>query len=263
MNERRSFPLISQLPKLLDASDWSWQKPPQREGRFGMSPEWWIGRDREGRKWLVKMRNGFYAYREHVFASLAQRLGISCQSSAYLLIESEEAEPRLHTRCSEPWQLALCLMDEHATQPCSAACVMSDIFGKATDFAAIRHAQVSGIAHFEDLVRGDALGYLCGQFEPHGHFFTRDHEYVVIDNECMFAGTPGLNGCHWHECDAARQLIIEVCRGLVHTTDQELHELAAIPEGYTISNGRDLCDDLRGAKAAAVEYLDLFDDTIS
>jgi hypothetical protein len=90
MNERRSFPLISELPKLLDASDWKWQKPPQRHSGMGMSPEWWIGADRGGRKWLVKMRNGFYAYREHVFASLAQRLRISCLSSAYLLIGSEK-----------------------------------------------------------------------------------------------------------------------------------------------------------------------------
>ena len=74
---------------------------------------------------------------------------------------------------------------------------------------------------------------------------------------------PDLRGCRWHECDSSRQLIIEVCRGLARVTDQEFHEVAAIPEGYTISNGRDLYDDLHGAKATAVEYLDLFDDTIS
>ena len=80
MNGLRSFPSISELPKLLDASDWEWQRPPLRDDGMGMDANWWIGTDREGRRWLVKMTNGFYAYREHVFASLAQRLGISCQS---------------------------------------------------------------------------------------------------------------------------------------------------------------------------------------
>ena len=41
-----------------------------------MDPDWWIGTDLEGRQWLVKMKGSFYAYREHVFASLAQRAGI-------------------------------------------------------------------------------------------------------------------------------------------------------------------------------------------
>lgn len=205
------------------------------------------------------MTGSFYAYREHVFASLAQRLGISCQSSVYILIPSETAKPRLHTRCSEAWQLALWLMEEHEAKPCSGKCALSGVMGQGLDLQAIRRASHLGIACFEDLVRGDALGYLCGQFEPHGHFFTPDHEYVVIDNECMFAGRPGLNGCHWHKCDAARRLIIEVCRGLVSLTDQELREIAAIPEDFTLSHGRDLYDDLGNAKAVAAEYLDLFD----
>ena len=224
-----------------------------------MDADWWIGTDREGRNWLVKMTGSFYAYREHVFASLAQRLGISCQSSTYLLIQSEKAEPRLRSRCSEPYQLGLWLMDEHAAQPCSAICPWAEIHDREIDFATIRRSSVSGVAHFEDLVRGDVLGYLCGQFEPHGDFFLRNHEYVVIDNECMFSGSPCLNSCHWHECYDARPLLIEVCRGLARIGDEELRDFATVPEGYAILNGRDLYDDLRASKAAASEYLDLFD----
>ena len=42
----------------------------------------------------------------------------------------------------------------------------------------------------------------------------------------------------------------------------DLHEIAAIPEGYTISNRRNLYERLCDAKEAAVLYLDLFDDKI-
>ena len=191
-----------------------------------MDADWWIGTDREGRRWLVKMTGSSYAYREHVFALLAQRLGISCQSSTYLLVRSENAEPRLCTRCSEPYQLALWSMDEHSSQPCSWTCPLADIRGKGIDFATIKRLSVSGLASFEDLVRGDVLGYLCGQFEPHGHFFLQNHEYVVIDNECMFAGSPCLHSCHWHECYNARTLLIDVCRGSVR---MEMKKITILP----------------------------------
>ncbi len=66
---------------------------------------------------------------------------------------------------------------------------------------------------------------------------------------------PSLNRCRWLKFDALRPLVTEVCRDLVRFTDEELHEIAEIPKGYFISNGRDLYHDLRAAKAAAREYL--------
>jgi hypothetical protein len=260
MNRGRSFPLISELPKLMDSSGWAWHKPACGSIGLGMKPEWWIGTDAKGRRWLVKMRNGFFAYREHVFASLAQRLGISCQSSAYIVIESEMAEPRLHTQGSEPYQLALWLMEEHAPHSCSAECILSDIIGKEIDFAAIERGCALGIPCFKDLVRGDVLGHLCGQHEPHDSFFTRDHEYVVIDNECVFATKSCLHECHWQDFDTAHPVIIEVCRSLSTITDQEFREMATLPEAYVISNGFDLYDLLLAARAASEEYLYLFND---
>ena len=259
---RQPFPLNSELPKLIDCSDWMWQKPPRSENWIGMKPDWWVGTDADGGRWLVKMTGGTSGYREHVFTSLAQRLGISCQSSAYLLIASEKAEPRLHTQGSEPYQLALWLMDEHADQPCSADCVCADIFGKDMDFPAIRRASTAGIAFIEDLVRADVLGHLCGQDEPHDHFLTCNHEYVSIDHELMFVREPGLNGCHWHDCKTARPVMLEVCRNLERIEDHELLEFTTIPNGYVISGGRNVHDDLLRAKAAAIEYLELFDDNV-
>jgi len=257
----RSFPKIRELPQLIDASDWVWQKPSLHDDKARIKAEWWIGTDSDGTKWLLKMTGGFYAYREHVFASLAQRIGISCQSSAYVLIGSESAEPRSQTEFSEPFQLAIWLMDEHADKPCSLTCPWSIYSATCRngDYLNIHQASTDGVSYFDDLMRGDVLGYLCGQFEPHDHFLTSQHEYVVIDNELMFAAERGvkrsLNGCRWLKFDAAGSLVTEVCRNFVQITDKELHEIAEIPKGYSISNGRNLYHDLRAAKAAASDYL--------
>lgn len=255
-----SFPLITELPRLFDASDWSWSRVPHSGGPYGLKSDWWIGTDREGHKWLVKMTGSLFAYQEHVFASLAQRLGLSCQSSAYLLIPSETAKSRFHESIDDPCQLAVCFMDEHESNSCSTVCPLIDILGKPKDYLAIERASRAGIAHFDDLVRGDALGYLCGQFETHEHFFTRCHEYVIIDNERMFETPAHLGKCQWHTCGGARRFIIEVCRGLAEMGDDEFSEIARIPKGYSVSNGRDFTDDLHAAKAKALEYLDLFDE---
>ena len=258
--QRQPFPRNSELPQLIDCSDWVWQKPPRRQNCSGMKPEWWIGTDADGGRWLVKMRDGTFGYREHVFTSLAQRLGISCQSSAYVLIASEKAEPRLHTLDSEPYQLALWLMDEHTNQPCSADCCCAHFFGKNMDFPAIRRASTAGIAFIEDLVRADMLGHLCGQDEPHDHFLTCNHEYVSIDHERMFVREPSLNSCHWHDCESARPVILEVCRNFVLVGDDELLEFAKLPGGYMVSGRENLYADLIHAKTVATDYLDLFEE---
>jgi hypothetical protein len=73
----------------------------------------------------------------------------------------------------------------------------------------------------------------------------------------MFAGSPCLNDCHWHDCHEARPLLIEVCRGLVRIGDEELYDFTKVPEGYVVSYRRNLYNDLRKAKEVASEYLEL------
>lgn len=240
-------------------SDWIWQKPPVREGWLGADPDWWIGTDTNNCKWIVKMTGGFYAYREHVFASLAQRLGMSCQSSAYLIIPSADAEPRRSTRNSEPYQLAIWLMNEHGAEPCSADCPLKLL--NQANFHKMHDAD-SKIPHIGDAARADVLGHLCGQFEPHGHFFTVDHEYVVIDNEGMFADPPSLRECRWIEQLEDRSMVAGVCRDLVDVSDTELQSIAAIPQDYVLLTGHEVFEDLRAAKDAASEYLDLFGNSL-
>ena len=231
------------------SSGWRWRKPAPRDHWMGMDPDWWIGTDAEGRRWLVKMKGSFYAYREHVFASLAQQIGISCQSSTYLLIPSENVEPRRYTRNSEAYQLAIWLMDEHGAQSCSPTCPLATFF-RQQRFRRIVSTRDLGIADIDDSARGDVLGHLCGQFEPHGHFFTRDHEYVVIDNECMFAEKPSLRQCRWVQNVDDRPMVREVCQSLVDISDEELRTITAVPADYAILSGRNLFDDLCAAKAA-------------
>jgi hypothetical protein len=150
-------------------------------------------------------------------------------------------------------------MDEHGAQSCSATCPLASFF-RQQSFRGIRDAGDLGIAYIEDAARADVLGHLCGQFEPHGDFFTRDHEYVVIDNECMFAEKPFLRQCRWLENADDRPMVKDVCQRVVDATDAELRTIAAVPTGYDILNGRDLFDDLCAAKVAAAEYLDIFEE---
>jgi hypothetical protein len=198
LNSERKWPLIAELPKLLNGVDWNWDRPSDSSR---IPKEFWIGTDRKGGQWLVKMRGSFLAQREYVFATIAQRIGISCQSSVYLVIPSKTALPRGDQWNSEPHQLALYLLPEHSRRPCSSKCPLQKIADKSLNYSDIEAGETSGILNFKDLIRGEALGYLCGQFEPYGDFFTDDHRYVVIDNECMFAERCALVWCNRSSSD--------------------------------------------------------------
>ena len=253
------IPKIADLPRGLISSDWKWRLPSGDESHR-LKHGWRIGTDPQARQWLVKMKGSFYAYREHVFASVAQRLGISCQSSTYLVIDENSPVLRRPTGNAEPFQLALWFMDQHCADACSPACPCSVVIGRDQNFEAIVRAKNAGGADFDDMVRGDVLGHLCGQLEPHGHFFTRNHEYVIIDNECMFHDLPCLHMYSWLDVPGVRPVIIELCRKFVDLADNELCSITSVPNNYIVSNGRNLLEDLCAAKKAAGEYLELFDE---
>jgi len=84
------FPKIRTLPRLVNAEGWTWSKAElgvEHRRRF------WVGTDPDGTRWVVKMRGWYNAVREHIYASLGQRLGICVQSSVYLRLP-DEAPPR-------------------------------------------------------------------------------------------------------------------------------------------------------------------------
>lgn len=252
------IPKIVDLPRLLVASEWKWRRPAGDEAR-NLKQDWWIGTDPQSRQWLIKMTGSSYAHREQVFARLAQRLGISCQSSTYVVIENDSVLQR-PSGDAEPYQLAIWLMEQHEGRACSPSCVCSAAINRRLSFDDIVRAKNAGLAYFDDMVRGDVLGHLCGQFEPHGRFFTRNHEYVVIDNECMFHDQPCLNQYSRLDEPGVRPVIIELCRKFVSLGDDELRAIVAIPKNYAISPGRDLFEAVLSARAAAGEYLELFDE---
>jgi hypothetical protein len=223
-----------------------------------MGTNWRIGITPDGQKWLVKMTGSLHGHRERVYATLAQALGISCQSSTFVILDPKRVGIRQNIEFFEAQQLAIWLMDEHPIKPCSPTCPLSNIYGKKVSFEDIKRSSKSGVAHIEDIVRGDVLGRLCGQSEPHGHFFNRLHQYVVIDNECTFVTSPSLRECRWVDEARAQPLIIQVCRGLADIPDENLRSMADIPNGYAVKSDRDLGAALLLAKSAAIEYLSVF-----
>jgi hypothetical protein len=248
---KNSFPLITDLPRLLVANDWRWE-PCSFRG------ECVIGIDPESRRWLVQIKGSQKAYQEHVFARLAQRLGISCQSSVLLQIPRSNF-PRLDdTLNNDTSQLAIWLMEPHVPGRCGDGCPFTAV-GECID-SEERLPQLlnSGLPHVVDFVKGDLLGFLCGGAEKPDRFWTADHQYVVIDNERMFECEPNLSACPWMESFTGRKLAKELLAGLVSIPDEELCRLADLPAGYVGCSN--LCLKMRLLKIkelAAIEDFEL------
>jgi hypothetical protein len=257
MFEENSFPAIVNIPVHVIATNWNWCRPKLNPNlAFGLKAGWWICSDNVGRRWVVKMRGSNHAYREHVFAALAQRLGVSCQSSMYLTIP-RNAAPMLDEPKAEPHQLALWLFDEHQ-DPCSSArCPLTILQNLRIENEATLQAYLScGISQAVDWIRGEVLGYLCGQFEPPGHLFTAGHKFVQIDNELMFSSGPiNFEGCRWFQYRIWGQCAEDICANLSKISDEELLNLAKIPIGYVVPRKNNVRRRLLAAKRAANDYL--------
>ena len=245
------------LPVHVVATNWNWSRPkPNPNLAFGLKANWWIGTDIADRRWVVKMTGSNYAHREHVFAALAQRLGISCQSSLYLTIP-RDSMPMLGALRAEPHQLALWFFDEHQ-DPCSSKkCPLTILQGLSIDSEATLQTYLScGVSQAADWIRGEVLGYLCGQSEPPGHLFTIEHEFVQIDNESMFSSGPvNLEGCQWLQFRIGRQCAENICFSLSKISDEELLSLAEIPKDYVVPRKNNVRRRLLAARRAADNYL--------
>jgi hypothetical protein len=245
-------PLIRDLPDHLRADGWEWSKAEPPANHFpglGVKHGWWFGTDENGIKWLTKLTGGSYAYREHVFSALAQSLGISCQSSVYVTIP-KDAAPMRDKFQAKRFQLALWYYAEHANDPCKTQCPMDEL--TSFDLSYLD----SGIKYAEDMIRGEFLGYLCGQSEPAGYLFTANHEFIQIDNEQMFGGDPGnLENCYWWKFDAARKYAFEVCRKIAELSEAEILKFAEIPKGYVIVPKNGIPIKLKLLRRAAIGFL--------
>ncbi len=241
---------------MLVANDWRWESCNFR--RYCV-----IGIDPQSRRWLVQIRGSQRAYQEHVFAQLAQRLGISCQSSVLLQIPSSNFPPLDDTRNRESSQLAIWLMEEHDSGNCADACLFKDGLTKSIGHEdGLVQWLNSGLPHVEDFVKGDLLGYMCGGAEKPDRFWTADHQYVVIDNERMFECRSNLEGCRWMDLPTGKKLAKELSACLASIADDELCAMAELPSDYVVDPPLQLADRLLQIKAlAATGHFELHADT--
>jgi hypothetical protein len=234
-----------------------WSRPKPSHTRYQeLKSYWWLGTDEMGRRWVLKMTGSNYAYREHVFASLAQRLGISCQSSMYLTIPRGSA-PILHETKTEPHQLALCFLEEHLGSCSLESCPLDILNDLSIDSEENLQIYLScGVKNTTDFIRGEILGYLCGQFEPPDRLFTMNHELVQIDNELMFANDPiNLVECRWLQFRVGLQCAEDICCTLSELSEDEILAFAEIPSGYLVTQDNNIPRKLLAAHRAAKNYL--------
>lgn len=116
-----SFPQINEFPPVLQTTGWSWvtYKTPEPS-----SQQFWVGTDRDGCKWLTKLRGGFSGYREIVFARLAQRMGWSCQTSIFVQLD-DTALGVLPVRPNCRTHAVHWFLEEHKPVKCTAKCPYS------------------------------------------------------------------------------------------------------------------------------------------
>jgi hypothetical protein len=198
-----------------------------------------IGIDHESTRWLVPIRGSIKAHQEHVFSLLAQRLGISCQSSVYLHIPATNRPAMEDTVNEECSQLAICLIDEHPKQKCGEDCPLGEFKNSIETEDQLDQFVNSGLPHVGDFVNGDILSYLCGGAEKNDRLWTIAHEYVLIDNERMFECEANLEECWWMKFPTGEKLACEISRRLTLISDNELRAMTKLPDTYHLNTSKD------------------------
>ena len=167
------------------------------------------------------------------------------------------AMPMLDETKREAHQLALWFFDEHHGTCSSERCPLTILEGLHIDSEANIQTFLScGVSHAVDWIRGEVLGYLCGQFEPPERLFTVEHGFVQIDNELMFSSGPvNLEECRWLRFQTGRQCAESVCSSLLEISEEELLSLAQIPKEYAVPRKNNIHRRLLAARRAAENYL--------
>lgn len=228
-----SFPLISDLPPFLDTKGWSWR---QFEAPFFPSMNFWMGIDRQGNRWLTKLRGDFSAYREIVFAKLAQKMGWSCQSSIFILLD--EVSAKVIGAKAGQVHAAHWFIEEHGYQRCGDGCNYVFLLNKSIEV--VDDFKKIPILHILNWPKSELAAYLFGGFEPPGKLVTKNHEFVIIDSESMFANEPNSfeSSRWWGDRDAPTpsglELAVEVCSEFLSLKQSAVHLALALPAGISI-----------------------------
>ncbi len=256
----RIFPAIDELPSMLQTRGWQWEQ-------FSCSPYpkhgFWLATDERGHQWLAKMRGSFYGYRELVFARIAQRLGWSCQSSAFAVLD-KDALPLQQTPDAERTQLLSWFLAEHSSGTCASDCPLAslDRAFNAHDADPVEVLENSSLAHIMDWPRSEIAAPIFGANEPPGRLFTTDHELVIIDGEQMFSTQPSdaRVTSWWRRTDgspstAGMRLTRNVCSAIGSLSDQNLLDCLAIPSGIKIRSRWSISKIVFQAKAYCERFL--------
>ncbi|MFZ2282200.1 MAG: hypothetical protein WAW39_30670 [Prosthecobacter sp.] len=200
---------MQELPKVVDTHGWHWK--PYSVG----IKDFWIGQDPVGRKWMTKLRGAERAYREIVFARLAQAMNWSCQSSIFIALD-EESMALLKPECGR-FHAAHFFLEEHQYSPCGIECPLAEGFPRNKH---VEEVLKTKIARLIDWPKAELAVYLFGGSEPPEKFFTPSHEFVMIDNELMFAqGPERFDTSEWWETAAGKHLAFQICQEFLALPD--------------------------------------------
>ena len=258
---RMHFPPCHSLPDLIHAKDLTWY-PPSNDLNF------WTGVDTQNTRWLVKLRGGLYAVREHAFSVIAQALNISCQSSTFLKMPSQLESWPFSIRgfeSEDDCQLAIWLLDEHdryhqCRDDCPLAELDHELQLRPYDLGVLRKSRV---ANALDWARGEMLGMLCEMHEPPGQLVTTDHTFVQIDNELMFVRSAGadLRKSPWvvDHIDRIRPAgldeAIYLCKRLLSLPDKVFQGAIRMPAEYR-TESRSVREEIERMRPRARHFLE-------
>jgi hypothetical protein len=226
-----SYPLVMDLPEVLDTRFWEWEPfipPPPHGGR-----NFYCGIDPDGNRWLTKMRGSFCAYRELVFERLVQRAGWLCQSSCFAIL-SASSLPRKAVGGSDRVQLATRMLSEHSKEDCSPHCPIAplrgdDWLGRTDTLLALLAA--SPLQDALNKARCEILAPILGGNEPAGCLTTVDHRVFMIDGEQMFSTEPdNPMETEWWNGSNGQSLTYDVCRTVGSFADADLEVFLRRPQ---------------------------------
>jgi hypothetical protein len=220
------------LPPVIECAGWEWEPFTNHAMQL---QGFWIGYDKEGNRWLTKLHGAFHAYREIVFATLAQEMGWSCQSSVFLSIDKDSA--KLLGVCQGEIHAAHWFLTEHQDLSCGKNCPHLAL---GNPISSIEDLLGVGISCIVDWPKSEYACHLFGGSEPPDRLFTTAHELVIIDSEMMFAAGPSNfeTSRWWNEPNGSRSAIgralaLEVCIEFATIPESKVHQALRIPDGIS------------------------------
>lgn len=249
-----SFPLMSELPASLDTIGWTWAQismPNHSSNGF------WVGTDPHGNRWLTKLRGSFYAYREIVFARLAQAMNWSCQSTVFIRLDADSAQ--VLGRCANEIHAAHWFLEEHPHPPCHADCALQTLVGREVHkLDDLSYPRIAGLI---DWPRSEIAAYVFGGNEPPGRLFTLSHELVIIDSEQMFSTGPrDFSNSLWlrlpsdEPSTSGLHLARDMCKEIGSLHARTIEIALTIPSGLPVDLGWQVAPKLNASVQFAANY---------